>query len=378
MGKKYMIPEGMRDLILGECLTKKKLQKDIEEVLDKWGYTEIITPTIEYYQTINSGFQNLKEEEVYKFFDAKGRILVLRPDMTVPIARVVATKFKEIDRPIRFRYCADVFRLHKSFGGRKNEYTDCGIELIGLNSEESDLEILTTALETLEVLGDTKFKLEIGNIDFFNSAIKDLNLDDEKKEKLASLIDKKSLKALEDYLEKLNISDEYKKFLNELPLLFGGIEVIEKAKKYAFNDELKNSLSYLEGIYLNLKELGYDDIITFDLAMVPRLNYYTGIIFRGFVDGVGATVLSGGRYDKLISTFGRDYPAVGFSINLDTLLSVLEIETNSSNVRSIIYYGKDKKIEALKKAKKLREEGNIVELIPDKETSKLEIKKDVK
>ena len=378
MGKKYMIPEGMRDLILGECLTKKKLQKDIEEVLDKWGYTEIITPTIEYYQTINSGFQNLKEEEVYKFFDAKGRILVLRPDMTVPIARVVATKFKEIDRPIRFRYCADVFRLHKSFGGRKNEYTDCGIELIGLNSEESDLEILTTALETLEVLGDTKFKLEIGNIDFFNSAIKDLNLDDEKKEKLASLIDKKSLKALEDYLEDLNISAEYKKFLNELPLLFGGIEVIEKAKKYAFNDELKNSLGYLEGICLNLKELGYDDIITFDLAMVPRLNYYTGIIFRGFVDGVGATVLSGGRYDKLISTFGRDYPAVGFSINLDTLLSVLEIETNSSNVRSIIYYGKDKKIEALKKAKKLREEGNIVELIPDKETSKLEIKKDVK
>ena len=378
MGKKYMIPEGMRDLILGECLTKKKLQKDIEEVLDKWGYTEIITPTIEYYQTINSGFQNLKEEEVYKFFDAKGRILVLRPDMTVPIARVVATKFKEIDRPIRFRYCADVFRLHKSFGGRKNEYTDCGIELIGLNSEESDLEILTTALETLEVLGDTKFKLEIGNIDFFNSAIKDLNLDDEKKEKLASLIDKKSLKALEDYLEDLNISAEYKKFLNELPLLFGGIEVIEKAKKYAFNDELKNSLGYLEGICLNLKELGYDDIITFDLAMVPRLNYYTGIIFRGFVDGVGATVLSGGRYDKLISTFGSDYPAVGFSINLDTLLSVLEIETNSDNVRSIIYYGKDKKIEALKKAKKLREEGNIVELIPDKETSKLEIKKGVK
>lgn len=378
MGKKYMIPEGMRDLILGECLTKKKLQKDIEEVLDKWGYTEIITPTIEYYQTINSGFQNLKEEEVYKFFDAKGRILVLRPDMTVPIARVVATKFKEIDRPIRFRYCADVFRLHKSFGGRKNEYTDCGIELIGLNSEESDLEILTTALETLEVLGDTKFKLEIGNIDFFNSAIKDLNLDDEKKERLAFLIDKKSLKALEDYLENLSISAEYKKFLNELPLLFGGIEVIEKAKKYAFNDELKNSLSYLEGIYLNLKELGYDDIITFDLAMVPRLNYYTGIIFRGFVDGVGATVLSGGRYDKLISTFGSDYPAVGFSINLDTLLSVLEIETNSDNVRSIIYYGKDKKIEALKKAKKLREEGNIVELIPDKETSKLEIKKGVK
>lgn len=377
MDNKYVIPEGMRDLILGECEVKKKLQKDIEEVLDKWGYKEVITPTIEYYQTINSGFQNLREEEVYKFFDSKGKILVLRPDMTVPIARVVATKFKNIKKPIRFRYTADVFRLHKNFGGKKNEYTDCGVELIGLKDRESDLEILEAALETLEVLGDTKFKLEIGHMDFFSAAIKDLNLDEERREKLATLIDKKSLKALSDYLNELELSDEYKDFFNELPLLFGGIEVIEKAKKLAFNNELKESILYLEGLYNSLKALGYTKSITFDLSMVPRLNYYTGLIFRGFVDGVGATVLSGGRYDTLIRNFGEDYPAIGFSVNLDTLLNVLDIKELEKEDRLCIYYGKEMQIEALKKAKALRMEGNIVELIPSDEISKLEIKKEV-
>ena len=125
MSNKYMIPEGTRDLILQDCKAKKKLQKDIESILDKWGYEEIVTPTIEFYQTFNSGFQNLKEEDVYKFFDSKGRILVLRPDMTIPIARVCATKFNNTDKPIRLRYCSDVFRVHESLGGKKNEYTDC-------------------------------------------------------------------------------------------------------------------------------------------------------------------------------------------------------------------------------------------------------------
>lgn len=378
MDKKYIIPEGMRDLILEECETKKRLQKDIESVLEKWGYREIVTPTIEYYQTINSGFQKLKEEEVYKFFDSKGKILVLRPDMTVPIARVVSTKFKDVNRPMRFRYCADVFRLHKNFGGRKNEYTDCGVELIGLKSEESDLEVLSTALETLGILKDINFKLEIGNIEFFNSAIKGLALEEEEIEILASLIDKKSLKSLEDYLEELNLSDEYKDFFKELPLLFGGIEVVKKAKKYAFNDNLLKSLSYLEEIYEELKSLGYEKSITFDLGMVPRLNYYTGIIFRGFVDGVGATVLSGGRYDDLISRFGRDCPAVGFSINLDTLLSIIDIKDIKTGKITMIYFGILNKVEALKEAKKLRDDGNIVELIPVSEKSELRIEKEVK
>lgn len=378
MGKKYIIPEGTRDLILEDCSSKKKLQRDLEDIFNKWGYEEIITPTIEFYQTFSSGFQNLKEEDVYKFFDTKGRILVLKPDMTIPIARVVATKLKDANVPIRCRYCSDVFRVHESLGGKKNEYTDCGIELIGLDSDKADLEILVTSLDALSVLGDREVKLELGDINFFNSAVKNLNLDEDEKETLANLIDRKSLKELEDYLNKFDINSSYKDFLKELPWLFGGPEVLEKAKCFAINSELRDSIEYLEQLFSKLKELGYEDKISFDLGMVPRLDYYSGIIFKGYVDGAGATVLSGGRYDSLMSNFGKDMPAIGFSVNLDTMMSVI----NRSNLDEIekfkVYYSKKDEIMVLKKAMVLRSEGKIVELCPNEDIETIEVEKEVK
>lgn len=364
MRNKYLIPEGTKDLVLGECIIKKKLQMSIEGILDKWGYKEVVTPTIEFFQTFNACVDNLREEDMYKFFDSKGRILLLRPDMTIPIARVVATKFKEVSTPLRFRYSADVFRVHESLGGKQNEYTDCGVELIGLEGEDSDLEILVTALDALKVLKDTEYKLEIGNIDFFNSAVKDLKLNDDERSYLAQLIDRKTLKELEDYLDELNVEESYKEFFKELPWLFGGKEVLEKGKEYAFNDELKASIEYLERLTDKLERLGYGDKLTFDLGMVPRLNYYTGIIFRGYVEGVGVTVLSGGRYDGLIAKFGKDIPAVGFSINLDSLIDVVNNSNMNEQIKFRIYYGTGYMLEAIEKSDKLRKEGNVVELIP--------------
>ena len=365
MGKKYITPEGTRDLVLGECKIKKNLQIKIENILDKWGYNEVVTPTIEFYETFNSGFQNLKEEEVYKFFDNKGRILVLRPDMTIPIARVVATKFKDVPAPIRFRYSADVFRVNQSLGGKKNEYTDCGVELIGVKDASSDLEILVTALDVLKILEESEIKLEIGNINFFNSAVKNLNLKEEERLRLAQLIDKKSLKELEDFLSQLKVTEEYKEFFTKLPWLFGGREVLEKAREYSFNDELKESIDYLEKLASTLDELGYGDLISFDLGMVQRLNYYTGITFRGYVEGVGAIALSGGRYDNLIALFGEDRPAVGFSINLDSLLDIMKNKNINIKESYKLYYGNKSMVEAFKQGEVLRNEGYVVEMIFD-------------
>ncbi len=200
-----IIPEGTRDLIGDECSVREELIKKIKSVFTKWGYDEVITPTVEYYNTFHYKTQSLKEEEMYKFFDSKGRILVLRPDMTVPIARVVATKLKDHKTPIRLRYESNVYRVNESLGGKRNEYTDCGVELIGLDSNSSDLEILITALEVLKVANVEEYKLEIGDINFFNSAINTLGVKEEEKIRLAELIEKKSLKALEDFLEQLDI-----------------------------------------------------------------------------------------------------------------------------------------------------------------------------
>lgn len=377
MNKKNMLPEGTRDLILDECVIKRKLERDIDSLFEKWGYKEVITPTLEFYETFNYNSQTLKEEDMYKFFDNRGRILVLRPDMTIPIARVVQTKLKDVDFPIKLRYTSNVFRVHESLGGKRNEYTDCGIEFVGLEDKKSDLEILVLALEALKKLGLNDFKLEIGNIGIFNGAFKNLEMSQEDKEMIAKFIEEKNLKNLEDYLVGLEMTDEYKNFFNKLPWLFGNKQIIDEAKKLVFNEEIKESLAYLEELYNQLEALGYGNNVTFDLGMVPRLNYYTGIIFRGYGEGHGNILLSGGRYDNLIEFSRAFVPAIGFSIDINSVISTFELNEEliqNENVYKIYYDDKDR-IEAIKKSEELREQGFIVELLPKEGIAEIEIVK---
>ncbi|AGX44102.1 ATP phosphoribosyltransferase regulatory subunit [Clostridium saccharobutylicum] len=375
MSKKNILPEGTRDLILDECIIKRFLERNIDGIFEKWGYKEVITPTLEFYETFNYNSQSLKEEDMYKFFDNRGRILVLRPDMTIPIARVVETKLKDSKIPIKLRYTSNVFRVHASLGGKRNEYTDCGVELIGLEDKKSDLEVLVLALEALKKLELRDFKLEIGNIGFFNGAFKNLDIDQEYKENIAQFIEDKNMKSLEDYLDTLDIKDEYKKFFNKLPWMFGDKKILEDAKNIAFNDDIKENLEYLEELYEQLDELGYGENVTFDLGMVPRLNYYTGIIFRGFGEGVGNTVLRGGRYDSLIQASKKYIPAIGFSIDINSVIPNVNIYNDLNNDENLckVFYGAENRIEAIKKSEELRREGFIVELLPTENINEIKI-----
>ena len=377
MNKKNVLPEGTRDLILDECVVKRSIEREIDENFCKWGYKEIITPTVEFYETFNYNSQTLKEEDMYKFFDNRGRILVLRPDMTIPIARVVETKFKDAPLPIKLRYNANVFRVHVDLGGKRNEYTDCGVELIGLEDYKSDLEVLVLALEALDKLGLNDFKLEIGNMGFFQAAFKNLNISEDEKAIIAQYIEDKNLKSLEDYLKSLDIKNEYKEFFNKLPWLFGDIKVLEKAKQFAFNDELKKNLEYIENLYAELDSLGYGDKVTFDLGMVPRLNYYTGIIFRGYGEGLGNTVLRGGRYDSLIEIGDKYLPAIGFSIDINSVIESVKKngKLKKNREKCKIYYSSKDRIEAIKKSEELRKQDIVVELIPDDNAEEMKIVK---
>jgi len=377
MNKKNMLPEGTRDLILDECVIKRALERDIDEIFEKWGYKEVITPTLEFYETFNYNSQTLREEDMYKFFDNRGRILVLRPDMTIPIARVVETKLKDAKFPIKLRYTSNVFRVHESLGGKRNEYTDCGVELIGIEDKKSDLEVLVLALEALKKLGLNDFKLEIGNIGFFNGAFKNLDIDQECREVIAQFIEDKNLKSLDDYLEELDIKEAYKKFFNKLPWMFGDKKILEDAKKLAFNDEIKENLEYLEVLYSQLEALGYGENVTFDLGMVPRLNYYTGMIFRGYGEGVGNTLLRGGRYDSLIKASNAHVPAIGFSIDINSVIPNVQLNKNLNEGENVykMYYSEKNRIEAIKKSEELRSQGYIVELLPEENIQEIKIVK---
>ena len=352
----------MRDFTVDECKRRNKIIETITERFSKWGYSEVSTPIVEYYKTFNHKTQDLKEEEMYKFFDSRGRILVLRPDMTVPVARLVNTKLKDMKLPLKLFYNAEVFRVHDSFEGKRNEYLDCGIELIGASGEKTDLEVLVTALEVLKAL-DTKkeFKLEIGNVNILKSALKDMNLSIDNQNKVIELINKKSLTSLREYLDDIEIRKEYKEFLNKFPWLFGGYEMIKKAKGLAFNEDMKKNIEYLENLYLNLQKLGYEKYLSVDISMVPRVNYYSGIIFKGYVKEIGSTVIRGGRYDNLLESFGKSIPAIGFSVDVNLLIDSCDYEEKVNSEKIIL--SKDNYLEELRKAINKTRNGEKIEII---------------
>lgn len=345
--REFSVPSGMRDFVLDEAKKKRTLQLELEKKLDTWGYKEVMTPSVEFYKIYEVGFDDIKEEELYKFIDDNGRILTLRADMTIPIARLAATKFKDSKEALRFRYCANVFKVHETLSGNKNEITDCGVELIGVEKEAGDLEILATALDALTSMKQTKLTLEIGNAQFFQAACRGANIAGEQAEKLASLIDQKSLIELKDYLDAIQVSSQMEEFFLKMIWWNGDVAMLEEAKTYAFNSELIQIIEYLDSLYKNLSCLGYKDVITFDLGKIGNLNYYTGIIFDAFVEGVGLRILSGGRYDNLLKKYGVDFPAVGFSIKLDQLMNAYDYKDISKEI--IVEYGQGNVLEAIKK-----------------------------
>ena len=352
-------PLGMRDLIKDEVQKKEALKNRIESVFSAYGYQEVIAPTIEFLESYQKAFSNLQVEQMYKFFDAQSQILALRMDMTVPIARICASKYKDALPPYRFRYCSNVFKVRESFAGRRSEVTDCGVELIGLD-DQSDLEVITCALDTMAAFGMDHYTLEIGNSSFFKVACQCARIPEEKREELAYKIDQKSLVDLQALLHAMKLDPKVCAFFAKLPLLNGGAEVLEEALRISFDPQLQSIVQSLQDLYQNLQQLGYKDHISFDFGKVPHLDYYTGILFEGFVEGVGVSVLSGGRYDSLLEKFGRDLPACGFSVKLDYLLESLK--TPSKKILRL-YYPQNKQLEAYQKAQILRQE-HEVSLIP--------------
>lgn len=357
------IPSGMRDILADECSVKNNLKSRIMAVYRSYGYRPIETPLIEFYSTYQNTFTSLKEETLYKFVDESGQILVIRTDMTLPIARVTAGKFSEEEIPLRFCYCSNVYKVRQNFAGKRNEVTDCGIELIGLDSA-CDIEVLCCALDVMAALGFEEYTLEIGNSDFFRQACACCRISEKETAILADLIDRKEIPALKQYVKTLDLDEKAARFFAQLPLL-GGKDALERAAELCFAKPLEEEVENMLVLKKTLCGLGYADHVTFDLGKVPHLDYYTGIIFEGYVQGIGTGVLSGGRYDALLSKLGKDLPAIGFGVKLDYLLENIPVQETKI---AKLYYPKNDPLEAMKKARELRKNGPV-EMIPwDRDT----------
>lgn len=364
--RKY-IPEGMRDILFEECISKVKIENKFRELYIYSGFEEVISPTIEFYDVFNGDNQTMEQEKMYKLFDNKGRILVLRPDMTTPIARMAATKLKDEALPLKLCYTSNIFRVNENFNGKMNEITQSGIEIIGTSSIKADAEVIITGINALLAAGLKNFKIELGQAEFFKGLTEELNMTEEAIEELRNLIENKNFAALKDFIEenKAFIKEEEEIILKELPSFFGGIEVISKARCMTTNKSALEALDSLERVYLMLDEIGLSSYLAIDLGMVHHINYYTGIIFRGYASEVGNNILSGGRYDKLVGRFGEDMPATGLAINVDNILISLKkqaLETSFEKINFLIHYEKESLKLSYNTALLIRNEGLEAEL----------------
>ena len=322
--KKYnkITPQGTRDRLFEECAARGEISRKLSRLFESRGYSEIITPALEYYDVFSGSDSGFSQEEMYKLTDAAGRLLVLRPDITLPIARVAATRLKDAPPPLRLCYTAPVYRVNAGFTGRSNEILQSGMELLGASGIRADLEIITAGIEALSECGAPDFRVEIGHGGFISGLLGGLSLEPQAAQELRGCVECKDYVALGRILEKAPPSPA-RELLLSLPKLSGGAQVLEYAKSLCGDKACKGALSYLEKIYADLGRLGHGDKITIDLSLTHSNRYYTGVIFRGYIQGSGVTVLSGGRYDGLLEEFGAPMPATGFAVENDALSEAL-------------------------------------------------------
>lgn len=323
--KKYdrITPEGTRDLLFQECAAQRKIIETLRETFEGRGYHEVITPGLEFYDVYSSNSRYFPQESIYKLIDHKGRLLAMRPDSTIPIARLTSTKLKGHALPLRLYYGQRVYRQQPELRGRSSEIMQMGIELVGLSSYESDIEILAAGMEAMDSCCVDDFRIELGHIGIYKLLMDDLKATEEQKETIHHLIASKNYAGLSDILEGFPES-KTTEILKDLPKLFGGKEALDKARALfnGYDEELLEMLSYLERIYQGLVDLKMDKVMI-DFGLVHQAEYYSSLIFRGYISSAGEPVLSGGRYDELFKDFGENLPATGFGINVDQLASRL-------------------------------------------------------
>ncbi|NLJ16618.1 MAG: ATP phosphoribosyltransferase regulatory subunit [Clostridiales bacterium] len=327
-----IVPEGTRDLIFDECAVKREVESRFKRLFESRGYSEVITPGIEFYDVFTGKARYFQQEQLYKLVDSKNRLLVLRADNTLPIARLVATRYRESIFPLKVFYNQNIFLANPKNSGKDDEISQCGIEIIGGDIRKSDIEALSIAVEAMKASACGNFRFEIGNSQIFDGLVKLLEISEDEIEEIRAVIDGKNYPALNSILDDYG-QNEVTSALRVLPSLFGDGGVFEKAEKLMQWKFAQEAIEMLKNTFLFLEGLGISNQITVDFGLVSRKNYYTGLIFKAYAENYGSPILSGGRYDNLISDFGFSVPAVGFGLNIGAICMIELSKSSRAKVK---------------------------------------------
>lgn len=371
MTKPYVFekPLGMRDILPGDVERKEEILAQILQVVKRWGYEQIETPTLEFYDTVG-GVSSTLEQKLFKLLDRSGRSLVLRPDMTTPIARVVGSLLKDQSFPLRLAYQGNVFRAQENEAGKDAEFPEVGVELIGEAAPDADAEVIVLAIESLRATGVESFTLAIGHVGFVHSLLS-FYFPDEQVQQLKKLLSRKNYVGFQQFVEHSSLEEKEKQQVLALLELQGGCEILSKAMELGLPRVLEEPINELKELWQVLEIYGVTNELLLDLSLLKEMDYYTSILFEGYARSLGFPICDGGRYDHLLERFGRPAPAIGFSLKLDRVIEVSGVQLKKKEKPIRLLYSRAERLEAIRLALQLREQEHIVKLhcVHDQETA---------
>ncbi len=316
------VPPGVQ-VVTGDAarLTRRVEAAALDAFADR-GYAEVLLPMFDYAELFERGLGAARAPRTYRFTDHEGHLLALRPELTTLVARTVATRLADTPPPLRLAYCGEVFRWEPPRRGQPGELRQVGVEHLGGDRLEADVEALTVCAAALEAAGLGGFRLVVSHADFAAGIADGLGLSDVDRETFRSLLDHRDRDGLDRFLARWAPEQKRQRF-SRLATLTGGREVLGEALDIVNNDRSRAAVRSLETLLDGAEAAGLGDVVTVDLGRVAGFDYYTGMTFAAFVPGLGAAIGAGGRYDDLMAQFGRDLPAVGFSLCVDWMVELL-------------------------------------------------------
>lgn len=355
-------PEGVRDIYGKELKDKLKITSLLHEVIHSYGYHDIETPTFEYFDVFANEVGPTPGKDLYKFFDNEGNTMALRPDFTPSIARCAAKYFVDESMPVRLCYEGKSFANKSDLQGKLKESTQMGVELIdSISSIDADAEMVCLVIEALKSIGLEDFQIAIGDIAYFKSICESINLSDDDFDTLKEYVEVRNYFGAREFLENHKVDDSIIDSLLEVSDITQ-VSELSAIKTKVNNDIAIKAIERLENIYEIIKSLGFEKYVSFDLGMINKYHYYSGIIFRAYTYGVGASIVKGGRYDNLISKFGKDSSAVGLVFLIDDIMTALKMQKllpKDNNNEVYVVYSKENRQKAFSKMRELRENGIV-------------------
>ncbi len=359
------IPYGTRDFLPSEAAEKRAIEAGLAGVFARWGYDEVVTPTIEYLDTLTMGNGQALEPHMFKLFDKNNRTLALRHEMTTPIARVVASRLRDDVLPLKLSYISSVYRYEQTQTGRQCEFYQAGVELIGSAEASADAEVIALAIEGMKRAGLKDFQLCLGQVEFINGLMQQFRLSADVQEKIKGALENRNLVGLEQIIQAAGLTKNAQDILQTLPLLHGREDMLKKAYTMAVNEQSRRALDNLCEIYRLLQAYGVAEYVIFDLGVIRDINYYTGMVFEAYTPGLGFPLCGGGRYDHMLSDFGSACPATGFALGIERIMLALERQgLQKPQIEKDIFVAYDAGCQstAIQRVQKLRQQGKTAEL----------------